>query len=203
MGTRERLIDSAISIIENEGEAAIRVDRVSEMAGFTKPVLYHHFGDREGLVVEAQIERFRRVMDVGLAETADAVERATTAAEVARAMTAWFTSFGTADGVMRRRFRIEVLGSAVSRPSLRNKVIEVHRHQAAVLASLLAIIKERGWMAVDANPHDLAMWWIGLVLSRHLAEMDPDCFDTTQWDHVTEQTVRWMILGTGSTETED
>ena len=43
LSTRDRLIQAAISIIETEGEAGVRVDQVAALAGFTKPVLYAHF----------------------------------------------------------------------------------------------------------------------------------------------------------------
>ena len=39
-GNREKILEAAISIIETEGETGVRVDRVVEAAGFTKPVLY-------------------------------------------------------------------------------------------------------------------------------------------------------------------
>ena len=47
--TRQRLLEAAISIIETHGEGAIRVDQVAELAGFTKPVLYSYFKNREEL----------------------------------------------------------------------------------------------------------------------------------------------------------
>ena len=65
-GTRDKILEAAIAIIEVEGEAGVRVDRVVETAGFTKPVLYHHFDDREDLVIAAQGERYRRSFDDAL-----------------------------------------------------------------------------------------------------------------------------------------
>ena len=63
--TRDRLIDAAIEIIESDGEQAVKVREVASRAGVTEPSLYHFFGDRNGLIEEAQAERFRRnQMDV-------------------------------------------------------------------------------------------------------------------------------------------
>ena len=60
--TYERLLEAAISIIESQGEGAIRVDQVAELAGFTKPVLYSYFKNREDLIVTAQGVRFIRAL---------------------------------------------------------------------------------------------------------------------------------------------
>ena len=191
--TRERLLEAAISIIETQGEGAIRVDQVAELAGFTKPVLYTYFKNRDDLIVAAQGERYLRALELGRSDVEDAVRKCSNANEFFLVMKKWVSSFSGSDGELRRRFRIEVLGSAISRESLQEKLREANRRQAQDLGALLAIAQERQWLTLDAEPQDLSMWWTGLVLSRYLIEMDAEYHDTAAWDAITMNTMRSII----------
>ncbi len=55
--SRERLIDSAISLFGEHGYAATGIGAICERAGIAKTALYHHFGSKEGLLAEV-IEQF-------------------------------------------------------------------------------------------------------------------------------------------------
>jgi AcrR family transcriptional regulator len=191
--TRERLLEAAISIIETQGEGAIRVDQVAELAGFTKPVLYTYFKNRDDLIVAAQSERYIRALELGRPDVEDAVRNCSTANDFFLIMQKWVASFADVDGERRRRFRIEALGSAISREKLQEKLREANRRQAEGLGALLAIAKERQWLTLDVEPQDLAMWWTGLVLSRYVVEMDTEYLDTDAWDAISRNVMRAMI----------
>ena len=195
LSTKDRLIQAAISVIEAEGEVGIRVDRVAQLAGFTKPVLYHHFADREALIAAAQAERFRRSLAIGLSETAELIENATSAEEFYGYMQAWIASFGSSEGEQRRKFRIEVLGSASSRPALMEFVREANRAHARQLGSILRLAQAHGWLRSDVNAKDIAQWWVGLTLSRHIIEIDKDEFSTESWDTISDSVMRSMFIG--------
>ncbi|MEN9802777.1 MAG: hypothetical protein RLZ37_1902 [Actinomycetota bacterium] len=191
--TRERLLEAAISIIEAEGEDGVRVDRVAEIAGFTKPVVYHHFADREDLVVAALAERYYRSINFAVDEIKFAAARCRTAAQFAEVLQKAIISFGSPEGIHRRRLRIEALGAAVSRPVLQASLIEANRRQAEAFGEILQIAEEEGWLRIDVKPVDLAAWSTALVFSRHLIEIDSENFDPEIWTQITNWTVGHMI----------
>ncbi|MFM8857665.1 MAG: TetR/AcrR family transcriptional regulator [Actinomycetota bacterium] len=191
--TRERLLEAAISIIEAEGEDGVRVDRVAEIAGFTKPVVYHHFADREDLVIAALSERYFRSISFAVDDIKFAAARCRTAAQFADVLQKAVESFGTAEGIHRRQLRVEALGAAVSRPVLQASLIEANRRQAELFGEVLQIAREEGWLRVDVDPLDLAAWWTGLMLSRHLIEIDSTNFDPDIWTQISSWTVGQMI----------
>lgn len=195
IGSRERVLKAAISIVEAEGEAPLRVDRVAEMAGYTKPVIYHHFGDREGLIIAVQIERYRQGLQTGLEQVGAAIQACESIDDFVAVIRSWIASFGTPQGSERRRIRMEVLGSAVSRPRLRESVIASNREYMTIVGNLFEFARERGWLAVGHSGHDLAVWFTGVVLGRHLAETDPAFFDASVYDQVTDSVLVAMITG--------
>lgn len=47
---RERIIEAAVSLLRDEGQAAVTTRRVAERAGMQAPTIYRLFGDKDGLL---------------------------------------------------------------------------------------------------------------------------------------------------------
>ncbi len=48
---REQLLDTARSVMREEGTDALTLGRLAERAGVSKPIAYEHFGTRSGLLI--------------------------------------------------------------------------------------------------------------------------------------------------------
>lgn len=48
---RQALLDLAVEMVSEEGFDALRMDWLATRAGVTRPVVYEHFADRQGLVI--------------------------------------------------------------------------------------------------------------------------------------------------------
>lgn len=186
---RQKILDAAIGIIDRDGESAVRVDRVVRDAGFTRPVLYSYFADKDDLIVHAQAERYRRALVWGMTDVMAEMLAVGTRAEFLAAMRGWFGSFNSVEGERRRQLRIEVLGSSVSRPALGEEVQRANRDFTLQMAGFLSIIRDRWHVPLEFDPMSLAAWWVGLILSRHLVESDPSFVDPVEWDAITDAVV--------------
>ncbi|WP_224391480.1 TetR/AcrR family transcriptional regulator [Pseudonocardia sp. ICBG1293] len=56
--TERRVVDAAIDLIAGAGSRRLTLARVGEVAGYSRGIVYHHFGGREQLV-RAVLERVR------------------------------------------------------------------------------------------------------------------------------------------------
>jgi AcrR family transcriptional regulator len=56
---REQILDTTKAIVETDGFHAVSIDRVAREAGITRPVVYTHFGDIDGLL-SALVDRGNR-----------------------------------------------------------------------------------------------------------------------------------------------
>lgn len=75
---RQRLLDAARELFERKGYAATSVRKILSAAGVTAPVLYYHFGNKEGLFLEMMREplgRFMALLDGARAWSGTARER--------------------------------------------------------------------------------------------------------------------------------
>ncbi len=193
-GTRERLLEATIAVIDGHGEVAVKVDAIADEAGITKPSLYHFFGDREGLIIAAQAERLRRSVRFGLPELIDTARACVTKAEYVQLIKDAVVGFGTPAGRQRRRARLEVFGSAISRPALQDVVNHVMIEISRDLAVLFEIGRDRGWVNEGIPFTSIAVWWHGTLVGRYLVENNP-AFDLQDWDDIMLSTSLHLLFG--------
>ncbi|MEU4372961.1 MULTISPECIES: TetR/AcrR family transcriptional regulator [Pseudonocardia] len=83
---RERqIVDAAVAVFGERGYAEVSMEQVAERVGVTKPVLYTHFGSKEGLLLAAIARARSELLDVvaqaaGAAESPEAMLRGGTLA---------------------------------------------------------------------------------------------------------------------------
>lgn len=72
---RERqIVDAAVAVFGERGYAATSMDTVAERVGVTKPVLYTHFGSKEGLLLAAISRARAELLEVVAAAAAGATD---------------------------------------------------------------------------------------------------------------------------------
>ncbi len=59
---RRAILDATETILVEEGFERLSMRRVAARCGYTVPTLYHHFGDKNGLIDELLEERFARLL---------------------------------------------------------------------------------------------------------------------------------------------
>jgi len=183
LSTRERLLEATITAITIHGEAGVKVDAIADEAEITKPSLYHFFGDREGLIVAAQAERFRRSLRIGLDEAMTATRECASADDFKELIRVFVAGFSTQEqGAERRRARMEVLGATAARPALRKVVNEVFADTANELAQLVNIARDRGWVTNSRSSHSIGVWWCVTLSGRYIVESN-DAFANDEWDN--------------------
>jgi len=170
-----RLLDAASEVIENSGEASLRVQEIVETAGVQAPVLYRHFGNREGLVQSVHLARFLR-------ELTDEAEVFAILARAADSKEEFRSHF---DGLVRaaadparrdrRRTRLEVLGSAMSRPELSELIGKVQGSTYVQVIEALVAAQQRGWVRADVEPVSFVAWassgMLGLAAVEHYGSL--------------------------------
>lgn len=68
---RQQLVEVARGVFAARGFEATALEEIAERAGVSRPILYSHFGDKQGLfeaVVDAEIARVRAVVSDAIAE---------------------------------------------------------------------------------------------------------------------------------------
>lgn len=153
---RESYLDAAIAVISDEGPTA-SMEAIASAAGVSKPILYRHFGDREGLVA-ALADRFTDALVARLDEV--------------------LTGRGTPDEILRACIDAYIAGIEGD-PSLYRFLTQRMPARGAALASVVdrvaAVIARtlaEGLRLSGLDTGSARPWSYGIVGMVHLAGDD-------------------------------
>jgi AcrR family transcriptional regulator len=193
--TRERLLEEAIHAIERGGEAAVNVREVAAACGVTSPIIYKGFGSRDGLIVAAQAERFRRVIDAIAAPFVAAVESATTVDELRAIVELLLAATHDPSRAGFRRIQFDVMGASVHRPALRSAVDDALQALVQRSAAALEVARTRGLVRGDLALPEMVWWFFGQVQGRFLVEQSTAVIDSEAWNRSSREAVLTLLFG--------
>ena len=128
---REQLVRSAEQVFVAQGFAAASMDDVAETAGVTKPVIYDHFGSKDGLLAAV----IARLGDQMLERTTGAIADLTSPEEaLEQGLTAYFRFVDQHAGAWSLLLREVAPGSAAAQ-----EVERVRQAQVAAIAELVRL----------------------------------------------------------------
>ena len=194
--TPELLLEETIREIEEGGESSVRVKSVAEAVGVAATSIYHFFGSREDLIDSANSERYLRTLygpNWGMLLTA--VTACESKDEFRDIVEAILRVGNDEAGQARRRTRVSVLGSAVSRPSLAAKVREANLTYAREAAYSFSKAQVRGWIRRDIDLEAFSMWNMGQMTGRYLVELNEPIGDLEAWERIELDAVLCALLG--------
>jgi AcrR family transcriptional regulator len=187
-------LDLAVEKIEAGGEAAIRVNQLAAEAGVTPPVLYYHFGSREGLVIAAQVERYTHRPFTDIVRIERAVDQCTSSDDLRLTLvTTWRRSLK--ERSQSRWVRTNAFGSAYARPELEAALAAAQDAVVAELVRILEPCRSRGWLRPGIDLVSTVAWHHGLLISRVHIERGQRKVDPDEWDRLTIEALERAFFG--------
>ena len=158
-------------MIEERGLDGFTVDEVLVQSKTSSSSLYHHFGSREGLLVAAQDERYRRLargedlrnLDGGLEATSTEEFLNYVARQIERIVT---------DPANRavRRSRLEAAARSLASPELSARTAAVQEKMFDAIAAMFEAAQARGLINPGLDTRAYAVWFHGMTLGRTITE---------------------------------
>lgn len=170
--TKDRILAAAIDVIEQHGEAAVRVVEVAHAAGVTQGMVNYHFRTRTKLVIEAQRQRF-------LASFADDVDSALAAVatvdsrdDVVRIAAGLTRAILDPTRYAARRSRLNALGYAAGSSQLWSTLSADHTEYVDGFTAVFADIQQRGFLRADLDPRAIATMVVAYSFGLVLVPLD-------------------------------
>jgi AcrR family transcriptional regulator len=170
--TAQALVNLAIISLENGGESAVRVDAIVKQAGVSITSLYHHFGDRHGLIEAAQAQRFLQVFAENSASMVQVLDQVQSQDEM---ITVFRDAVALLQGPRNRALRAtrsSILGSALVDGSLLQRISLIQNEQVKEFAKSISRLQDIGVIRNDVSPDAVSFWIIGTIYGRVLSEVD-------------------------------
>ncbi len=189
LSSAQRILERTIQVIEESGEAAIRTNPIAFECGVTPPILYRAFASREGLIIAAQAERYRRSTEVSAKYLYDSIARADSRESLIANVSSLLDFVFNTDRAENRRLRVEVIGSSVSRPQLRELIAAIDKEYSVSIALAYQSAVEKGWISTGKNLEAIALWAQGLLNTRYMVDDAASAEDAKTWNELTRQSI--------------
>mgnify|MGYP000036993480 CR=1 FL=1 len=179
--TIEAAIDATNAALKVGGEGAVRIQEISEKTGISVGSLYHHFGDREGLIRATYVHNFERTTQADVEQIRSLVQDSYSTEEL-RNHTPDFEKF--LSQVHPRESALEratMLGQIASRPLLREALAEAQHRVTNSLAEVMQLLRDRGLLKEHVTPRTAAILLQVLLFGRVIAELDSDPVSDEEW----------------------
>jgi AcrR family transcriptional regulator len=191
---RRKILDAAIAEVEEHGPTGLRIQQVCDAAGVSAPVVYRHFGDREGLVEEVQVERFIATIRGDAANFETAAANCATREEL-RHLVKSVISEHLATRRDARWARANILGSAYARESLKERLFATQNEALLPIARAIASAQERGLVRTDLDAESFAVWNFSILNSRIFMENGSALGSLAEWDAITLRAYEELLFG--------
>jgi len=191
--TKSRILNAAIAMMDEGGEAAVRLGAIAENLGIKEPSIYHHFTNRTELINTAYVEWYWQCLktDIPVEVMMVLVESKEDYVRAVRKTMEW--SYRP-ERHHSRAIRLSVLGAAQRNPELAVSINDINKKFLASIADAANVAQQKGWLRTDLDPMAIAYWLHGQIIGRTVAEMDPGHVDLAKWDKVSFEAVLGLIL---------
>lgn len=176
-GTREQILEEAITAIEQGGEASVRVAVIAAKVGVAVTAIYHHFGSRDGLVESALAERYLRSVLNLQPRTREYLEAVETQAEFEAGLEVLVRELADPVRYAQRMIRVQVVAGSAGRPGLIEKLREMQMLALRQQVEIYRIAQDKGFVSQSLDLEAFASLLTGIVFGRVLQDLVVDQVD--------------------------
>ncbi|MEY3677457.1 MAG: hypothetical protein RL351_684 [Actinomycetota bacterium] len=164
------------------GESAVRVQEISESTKVSIGSIYHHFGDRDGLIRAAYVQTFRLTIQKDIERVKKFMTKMTSAKEMAEHYDEMLAFLNHHFEQFPARDRANTIGSTTGRPLLRDAVVAVQTELTTGLTEVMQLLKDRGILKAHLDPRAAAVMTLGMLHGRVIAEFDSKPVKNEDWN---------------------
>jgi|GEM_PF-362846 len=179
--TVERALSVVSQILDEGGEASLRLAEVSRRSSVSIGSLYHHFESREGLIRAARERQFIESIPEDAREQAAFLAAATSPDDFLDRLVDSLRASSTPERAAARRRRLELLGVAASRPESLAIVSDALSKYLDVIDSVALQFEDRGWLREGVRPRALSLFLHMSSMGRVIWELDQRGADDDAW----------------------
>ncbi|MFM2237837.1 MAG: hypothetical protein RL389_184 [Actinomycetota bacterium] len=193
--TKEKLIETMISLMEENALASILVDDVLRESNISKGSLYHHFENFDDLVEAALIARFAAGVDSSIYLVSEAVNGAKSSEELLEKIVLVTSA---TQGRTRSKFRLErarVIGLSVNSSKLLESLEREQERLTTAMADIVREGQEKGWVSKTFDAKTIAVFLQAYTLGRVIDDVagKDQQIDSNDWNDVVNTAVKALL----------
>jgi AcrR family transcriptional regulator len=176
------VIAEANRAIELGGESSVRIQEISAKTGVSIGSIYHHFGDRDGLIRATYVHNFAANIHDDIARAKRFLDRMHSTKDMAEhydEMTSFLVDHFKHVSADKRA---NIIGNTTGRPLLRAALAEVQHGLTEQLTEVMQIMHDREMLKPHLSPRAAAVMILGMLHGRIVAEIDTNPVSDHDWN---------------------
>ena len=179
--TREKLIDTAVRMLDDRDVDQLNVNEVLETSGISKGSMYHHFEDFDDLINTALVRRFSRGVDEDLVQLTEILTTTRTANQFFAAIDHLNEQVQTPKRADARAERAMMLARAHQHDDLRIALGVEQQRLTTAFADLFCEAQNKGWFSAQVDPVAFATFIQAFTLGQIINDVVPETMDYGAW----------------------
>lgn len=167
--TAAAIVREAKAIIDERGEAALRVTELADRCGVAPSVLYHHFRDRDDIVTAVRVAEFTARVEADSAQIGD---MALSVDNLAQILSVLVDDMADPRNDERRQFRHERMQALVAarlNPELQEQLTQAQAHLSQVIIGAVRQAQAAGLLDETLDEKAMAFLFEVIPLGTALA----------------------------------
>ena len=178
--TAAAIVREAKALIDERGEAALRVTEIAERCGVSPSVLYHHFRDREDIISAVREAEFVARIEADAKVIGSLAVSTDNAAEI---MSLIVDDMSDPRNEERRRYRHERMQALVAArldPELQSRLVAAQEQLSSVIIGAITDAQRAGLLDPALDPTAIAFLFEAIPLGTALATVYGDQLPSEQ-----------------------
>ena len=167
--TKQLLLDTAISLIDEFGPQGFTVENLLDASKISKGSLYHHFEDFHDVIEQAQVARFARFVDEDIVVLTVLLSTSTSREDLGQKFAEVVRTSSAPGRAEARADRASIVGLSRHSKKFADALAIEQQRLTDSLADVAREMQERGWIAKDLDVVALATfvqaYSLGVVLN--------------------------------------
>ena len=191
--TIERVIKFAQSEIDQHGSTEFNLDRVIEKSGVARSSIYHHFGNRDGLIAAVDARRGIRLQLEEMEVMRQFIATASNITEILGAIEFALSVDGSTDSEMRRLRRADRIVAATMNRALHKSLEDAQIEGSRHLAETLQMAIDRGLISPTVPVAGISYWIQSLLLGRILVDIGATETEEKAWIQAVTSSLGFLL----------
>lgn len=175
------------------GAVNFNLDRVMEASGASRSSVYHHFGNREGLIAVVSLEDSLARMMNELKAIDNFADSATTPEEMFNVMMLGFGAGASTEAKLRRLRRVSGFAATDGNKAIKEAMKEVQIAGTDEFIRILEKAASRGLIKPRSSIRGIAYLMQSMLVGRITSDVTESAEIDADWLATTSATLRWLL----------
>ena len=164
------------------GETAVRIQEISSATNVSIGSIYHHFGDRDGLIRATYVHQFASSVREDIGSVKRFMAKMHSVQEIIEHYDDMIQFLVSHFGRLPASERAAIIGNTTGRPLLRQALAEVQNELTNGLTEVMTLLQSRKMLKAHISPRAAAVMALGMLHGRVIAELDTDPVADGDWN---------------------